>query len=91
MCTIAFDHRMHSGQRISRSEDPTICIFACEECAVKDNSVYVRCMREESAHGESVSSIYWNYLTGERVTAGEIGRGVTKKERLRKNRKAFLI
>lgn len=90
VCTIPRDHPMHGGRRIEHLQDPTIAIFVCEDCAVADNSIYVRDGDAERKQGSSHNALFWNYLTGEQVKAKSIGRGLNPQERKAKQRRNFI-
>lgn len=91
LCTLSKDHRMHSQTRADTIKDPTMNMFVCEECVISDNSRYVRSNEHESKQGRNVNAVYWDYLTGERVRASDIGKGTDEAVRRKEQREHFIV
>lgn len=95
VCRIGCDHRMHSMVRIDRLEDETLPVFVCEECidsgACPEIVRSVISGRERHLMRTNPSVHFWNYRTGEYLTAGELGIAEDRNTRKRKHREAFLI
>ncbi len=91
LCSLGRDHPVHSGARIAGLDDDTTPVFVCEECIVTDNCRYVRVRPSATDTApDHPSTRYWDYLTGKVLTAADRGIAVSRAERKRRTRKAFL-